>query len=160
MADRREAQQVASLEETETKTISINEDFLAFLHDELSENQVGLREILGESQAKAVFSWSADRLVAAVKAGKYAFSPVEGVARKLTRWGMETSWREKGSLVEIEVKCPYAERVHSRLTSKQPVCPLGEYLLGALRLDDPKSQLVRNALTSEGARFAFERVNR
>ena len=34
----------------------MSEDYLAFLHDAFSENQVRLREILGESQAAAVFN--------------------------------------------------------------------------------------------------------
>jgi hypothetical protein len=49
------------------KMVEISEDYLVFLHDELAENQARLRDVLGESGAKAVFSWSADRLVSTVK---------------------------------------------------------------------------------------------
>jgi hypothetical protein len=143
-----------------TNTVPANEDYLAFLHDALSENQVRLREILGESQAKAVFNWSADRLVNTLRASKYSSSPVDGVVRKLTCWGMTVSRKERGNLTELEVKCPYAERMHPRMASREPVCPLGEYILGAVRLEDSKSQLIHNSLTKEGVRFTLERLER
>ena len=136
-------------------TVSVDEDYLAFLHDELSENQIRLREILGESQATAVLSWCADRLVRTVKSGRCVSNPIEGVVRKLTSWGMEISWKEEGDLTKLEVKCPYAKRTHSRLSSMGSNCPLGEYILGATRLEDPKSQLLHNSLTEEGVRLTL-----
>ena len=141
----------------EERMVSISEDYLAFLHDELAENQVRLREILGDSQAQAVFCWSADRLVSTVEAGRHAYDPMEGVLQKLTSWGMEVVWSERGSISELELKCPYAERVHPKLSSKEPKCPLGEYILGAVRLEDSKSHLLQNDLNKEGVRFRIQR---
>ena len=122
----------------------------------LSENQARLREILGESQAAAVFSWCADRLVRTVKVGRYSSSPIEGVAQKLASWGMTVTWKEDENLTKLEVKCPHAGLVHPGLSSREPRCPLGEYILGAVRLEDPKSQLVHNDLTKEGVRFTLK----
>ena len=149
-----EIQEVAKRTE-EAGTISVSDDYLAFLHDEISDNQARLREILGESQARAVFSWCADRLVRTAKAGRYVTSPIEGVVQKLTIWGMAVSWREEGDLTKVETKCPYSRRTHARLSSRESVCPVGEYLLGAVRLEDPKSQLVHNSLTEDGVRFTL-----
>ena len=158
MPERQEARQSASHDAGETGVISISVEYLAFLHDELSENQVGLREILGESQAKAVFNWSADRLVHTVRAGRFASSPIEAVAEKLTRWGMAVSRKRKGNMTEIEIRCPYAARMHPHMSSREPRCPLGEYVLGAVRVEDSKSQLLHNSLTKDGVRFSFERL--
>ena len=157
MADSKEERKTVSQIKGETKTVSISEDYLAFLHDELADNQIRLREILGESQAQAVFCWSADRLVSTVDAGRYAFDPMEGIIQKLAGWGMEVSRKEKGTICELEVKCPYAEMVHPRLNTKVPKCPLGEYILGAVRLEESKSHLLRNDLTGEGVRFKIQR---
>jgi hypothetical protein len=157
MSDSQEAQQTLSQITDETKTVSVSKDYLAFLHDELAENQIRLREILGESQAQVVFCWSADRLVSTVEAGRYAFDPMEGIIRKLAGWGMEVSRKDKGSISELEVKCPYAERVHPRLNSKVPKCPLGEYILGAIRLEESKSHLLQNDLTKDGVKFRIQR---
>jgi len=140
-----------------TKMVSISEEYLAFLHDELAENHIRLREILGDSQAQAVFCWSADRLVSTVEAGRYTFDPMEGILQKLAGWGMQVSRKENGSVSELEVKCPYAESVHPRLSTKEPKCPLGEYILGAIRLEDSKSHLLRNDVTKEGVRFTIQR---
>jgi hypothetical protein len=136
--------------------VSVSEDYLAFLHDALSENQARLREILGESQAKAVFSWCADRLVRTVKVGRYESTPLEGVIQKLSSWGMEVTWREDGTLTKLEVRCPYAGRVHSEMSSRESRCPLGEYVLGALRLEDSKCQLLHNSLTDVGVSFTLK----
>jgi hypothetical protein len=135
------------------KMVSISEDYLAFLHDELAENQARLKEMIGDSQAQAVFCYSADRLISTVKPGRYAKDPLEGMVRKLKSWGMEVSRKDKGKTSDIDVKCPYAETVHPKLSTSQPKCPLGEYILGAVRLEDPKALLVRNDLNGDGVRF-------
>ena len=137
--------------------VSVSEDYLAFLHDELAENQARLREILGDSQASAILSWSADRLVTTVEAGRYSFSPIESVLQKLNGWGFTASQRDRGKFIEVEVKCPYAERIHPKLVSKEPRCPLGEYILGAARLDESKSQLVHNSLLKDGVKLTIQR---
>jgi len=138
--------------------VSVSEDYLAFLHDELAENQVRLREILGDTQAQAMFCWSADRLVSTVEAGRYAFDPMEGVLQKLASWGMEASRKDVGAISELEVKCPYAERIHPKISSKEPKCPLGEYILGAVRLEASKSRILRNDLTKDGVKFKIQRT--
>ena len=142
---------------TETKMVSISADYLAFLHDELSENQARIREILGDNQARAIFSWCADRLVTTVEAGRYSFSPVEGIVQKLKSWGITVSRKDRGRAIELEFKCPYAEHVHPRLHSREPRCPIGEYALGAVRLEDSKAQLIHNGLTKDGVKLTIER---
>ena len=142
----------------ESRKVSVSEGYLAFLHDELSENQARLRELLGDSQSRAIFSFAADRLVKTVEAGKYGFSPIEGITQKMKEWGMTVSQKDKGAVVEVEIGCPYAETVHPQLTSKEPRCPLGEYVLGAVRLEDSKSQLLHNALTEKGVRFVIKKA--
>jgi hypothetical protein len=82
---------------------------------------------------------------------------MEGILQKLAGWGMQVSRKENGSVSELEVKCPYAESVHPRLSTKEPKCPLGEYILGAIRLEDSKSHLLRNDVTKEGVRFTIQR---
>jgi hypothetical protein len=159
MPDSQETQQTVSQDADETKTISVNEDYLAFLHDELAENQIRLREILGESQAQAVFCWSSDRFVLAAEVARYNFDFMEGIVQKLAGWGMEVSRKDIGSISKLEVKCPYAERVHSRMSSKEPKCPLGEYVLGAVRLEESKSHLLRNDLTKYGVKFKIQRAH-
>ena len=140
------------------KMVSVSEEYLAFLHDELAENQIRLREILGDSQAQAVFCWSADRLVSTVEAGRYTFDPMEGVLQKLAAWGMQVSRKEDGTTSELEIKCPYAETVHHQLSSKEPKCPLGEYILGAIRLEESKSHLLSNHLTEDGVKFKIQKA--
>jgi hypothetical protein len=150
---------VGTLDEAtkEAKMISISEDYLAFLHDELAENQIRLREILGDSQAQAMFCWSADRLISTAESGRYATDPLEGVIKRLAGWGMEVSRKDKGTTIELAVKCPYAEKVHPRISSKEPKCPLGEYVLGAVRLEESKSHLLRNDLAEDGVIFKIQR---
>jgi len=142
-------------ERDDAKMILVPEGYLAFLHDELSENRARLKELLGESQADAVLSWCADRFVRTERLGRYSSSPAEGLVQKLSSFGIAATWRENGDVVTFEVRCPFARRVHPLTSSREPRCPLGEYVLGAVRLEDPKAQLVHNDLTGDGARFTL-----
>lgn len=138
------------------KTVSVSEDYLAFLHDELAENQARLRETLGDSPANSVFDWCADGLVRTAEKGKHSLHPLDSVVQRFSGWGMQVKVREVQGATEIDVQCPYADRVHPRLMSSSPKCPLGEYVLGAVRLEDGKSQLVSNHLTPQGVKFAIQ----
>ena len=135
------------------KMVSISEDYLTFLHDQLAENQFKLREVFGDSSADALFCWSADKLVLTVEGNNYSFDPLEGVLQKIRGWGMKISRKDDGEVSQLEVKCPYAETVHPRLSTDHPKCPLGEYILGAVRLRESKSVMLSNDLTGDGVRF-------
>jgi hypothetical protein len=130
--------------------VLVSEDYLAFLHDQLAENQARLRELLGESQAQAIFCISADRLISTVGVGRYEIDSLDGILQKLSGWGMDVKRKDRGDVTELEIKCPYAERVHPRIKSQQPKCPLSEYVFGAVRLENAKSQMLRNELTHDG----------
>jgi len=136
--------------------VSVSEDYLAFLHDELAENQARLRETLGAGAADAMFDWCADKLVRTTEKGKYSFHPIDSVIQRASGWGMHVKVKEMEGKTEIEVQCPYAERIHLKLSSSSPRCPLGEYILGAVRLEEPKSQLVANHLTPQGVKFTIQ----
>ncbi len=138
------------------KTVTVSEDYLAFLHDELAENQTRLRETLGDTAANAMFDWCADKLVRTTEKGKYAFHPIDAVVQRLSGWGMQVRVNQTRGTTQIEVQCPYAERIHRWLASSSPRCPLGEYFLGAIRLEDQKSQLVSNHLTPLGVKFVVQ----
>jgi hypothetical protein len=157
MPDRREGQQVDSQETKNPRTVLVSEDYLAFLHEELSENQARLGEILGESQAEAIFNWCADKLVRTTKKETHSFHPIDAVVQRLSSWGMEVRLKEMEGKTEIEVQCPYAEHIHPQMSSATPKCPLGEYVLGAVRLEDEKSLLLSNHLTPHGVRFAIQK---
>ena len=139
------------------KKVEISEEYLAFLHDELASNQKRVKELLGDSQSKAIFALSADKLITTVGSGRYATDPLEAIAQRLGSWGMQLDVKAKGKTTEINIKCPYAESVHPRLTSEEPFCPLGEYILGAVRLEDSKSQMLHNRLTKDGVDLAIEK---
>lgn len=136
--------------------VSVSEDYLAFLHDELSENQARLRETLADSAANAMFDWCADKLVRTTDKGRHSFHPIDAVVQRLSGWGMQVRVNRVQGTTRVEVQCPYAERIHPRMSSSSPGCPLGEYVLGAVRLEEGKSQLVSNRLGSQGAKFTIE----
>ena len=139
------------------KMVLVSEDYLAFLHDQMAENQARLRELLGESQAQAIFCISADRLVSTVGVGRYEMDSLDGILRKLSGWGMDVRRKDRGDTIDLEVKCPYAEKVHPRLKSRQSKCPLSEYVLGAVRLENPKSLMVGNDLRQDGVTIRVRR---
>jgi len=149
---------LASVNQDIPKTVPVNVEYLAFLHDQLAENQQRLRELLGESQARAIFCISADRLVSTIGTGRYKADPMEGILAKLSEWGFGVSRKDKGDVAELEIKCPLAGTVHPRLTTRSPKCPLAEYVLGAIRLEDNRSQLLTNDLRSDGVRLKFQKA--
>lgn len=139
----------------EPKMVNVSEEYLTFLHDEISENHSRLRELLGESQAAAIMSWSADKLLTTVGGKGSSVSPLEGIIRKLQGWGLGVEQKDRGRYTELEVKCPYAESIHPKMASENPICPLGELVLGAVRLDDTKSQIAHNDLLKDGVRLTI-----
>jgi hypothetical protein len=140
------------------RKVSIAEDYLVFLHEQLAENQAKLREILHDSGSEVVFNMSADGLVRTVEKD-FQFRPIDGIVSRMKEWGMTVTLKREAGSMELELRCPYAETVHPQLTSKKPVCPLGEYALGALRLVDREVRLEDNSLLSDGARFRFRTSN-
>jgi hypothetical protein len=149
---------MATENQASPRTVPVNVEYLAFLHDQLAENQMRLRELLGESQARAIFCISADKLVSAIGSGRYKTDPMEGILARLSEWGFHVTRKEKGDVAELEIKCPLAETVHPRLTTSSPKCPLGEYVLGAIRLEDSKSQLLTNDLLSDGVKLKLQKA--
>ena len=137
------------------KKVLIDEDYLVFLHDQLAENQATLREILGESGANTLLNLSSNRVASTVDGG-LTFHPIDGMVNRLKGWGMRVKKKESQGSIELVVKCPYAERVHPRLKAKNPKCPLGEYILGALRLEFKGASLVTNDLLEDGARLVVK----
>ena len=133
--------------------MAISEDYLVFLHDQLAVNQAKLKELLGPG-AQAIDVLSADSLTRTV-GGTPKGHPVDGAVETIRGWGMDVSLERKGAFVEVALKCPYAEVVHPKMTAKEPVCPLNEYVLGAVRLEDAQAQLEHNTLTKDGAKFVI-----
>jgi len=136
------------------KMVNISLAYVAFLHDQLAVNQEKLRDILG-SGAQVISGYSSDGLASAlIKDSPY------GEADRLTRmikgWGMDLKQSRRGSTIQFEVRCPYAEYVHPRLSSENPICPLGEYALGEVRRTDRRASLESSALTEGGSRFAIK----
>jgi hypothetical protein len=136
------------------RRVLIDEEYLAFLHDQLAENQAKLKEILHNSGAETIYGASADRLVQTV-VKDFTFHPIDGVLEKFESWGLKVSKKNRGGSVEVQLECPYAETVHPRLSSKEPVCPLNEYVLGALRLEYDGATMKHNSLLKGGAKFVI-----
>jgi hypothetical protein len=126
---------------------------LAFLHDQLAVNQEKLRDILG-SGAEVISKYSADSLVGTVDK-ESPQNRADTLAKTLRKWGMEVSHTQSSNGVQFVISCPYAEYVHPRLSARDPVCPLSEYVLGEVRLSDRGATLESNALTEKGSRFAI-----
>ena len=137
------------------KKVLIDEDYLVFLHDQLAENQATLKEILGESGANTLLNLSSNRLVSTVGGG-LTFHPIDGMVNRLKGWGMQVERKESLGSIELVAKCPYAEKVHPRLKAKSPKCPLGEYILGALRLEFKGASLMTNDLLDDGVRLVVQ----
>jgi hypothetical protein len=136
------------------KTVAISEDYLVFLHDQLAVNQAKLKELL-DAGAQTIDVLSADSLTKTIGRGP-GVHPIDGVVEKIRGWGMDVSIERKGVVVEVGLKCPYAEVVHPKMSAKEPVCPLNEYVLGAVRMEDRGALLEHNVLTKDGARFVIK----
>ena len=134
------------------KKVLIDEDYLVFLHDQLAENQATLKEILGESGANTLLNLSSNRVASTVDGG-LTFHPIDGMLNRLKGWGMQVEKNESQGSIELVVKCPYADQVHPRLKARNPKCPLGECILGALRLEFKGASLVTNELLKDGAKL-------
>ena len=137
------------------KTVEISEEYLTFLHDQLAVNQSKLKEFLNDSGAQVVTDASSDELAGLISKERGVISE-DALVDKIEGWGMQVKKNRRGSLVEFDVSCPYAEIVHPKLTAEKPVCPLGEYVLGVVRSGDSGAQLRHNHLKEDGARFSIE----
>ena len=137
--------------EPNKEQVTVDLDYIVFLHDFLRLNLQKQRDILGESSSNAVYDYSADHLVKELGKGKRAPADVEQVASLLRNWGFRPSKKEDGASVTMEWFCPIASAVHPKLSPSEVGCPLGELVLGTVRAKHPMAQLESNQLTSSGA---------
>jgi hypothetical protein len=133
--------------------VSISLAYVAFLHDQLAVNQSKLREILG-SGANVISGYSSDQL-AKTLTRESPFRRADRITKMVKNWGMDISQTRKGNAIQFVVSCPYASYVHPRMTSDEPICPLGEYVLGEVRQTDRGAALENNALVENGSRFSI-----
>jgi hypothetical protein len=134
------------------KDVTVPLDYFVFLHDQLAANEAELKEILGDPGKKVIFDRSSERLARGTERPLSAH-PIDGAIERIEGWGVKVTRNKDAGSVRVHVDCPYAEVVHPLRSKEHPVCPLGEYLLGALRLEDKNAQLVRNSLLADGAEF-------
>ena len=137
-----------------SRKVKIDTGYLVFLHDQLAINQARMKEIFGPSGSEMILNSSSDKLMQAV--GKeFPFHPLDGLVSTMKEWGMKVMKEEKDGRVDVSIECPYAEAVHPKLSSDSPVCPLSEYTLGALRMENKAAALETNKLLPGGAHFRF-----
>jgi len=131
--------------------VTVDLDYLVFLHDFLRLNLAKSKELLGESPSSMIYDYSADSVLKALGQAGRAPTDIDSVVAMLHGWGFQPSMKEDATSVKIDWYCPIAAAVHPRLSPSEVGCPLGELVLGTIRQAHPTAQLESNQLTSSGA---------
>jgi hypothetical protein len=131
--------------------VTVDLDYVVFLHDFLRLNLEKMKEVLGDSSSDTIYDYSADHVVGELSKRGRAPANVEEVMTLLRNWGFRPSKTEDDASVSVEFACPIAAAVHPKLSPSEVGCPLGELVLGTVRRKYTTAQLESNQLTSSGA---------
>lgn len=132
------------------KLVEMPLDYVVFLHDQLAANSAALNKVFNESGAQVISQLGADRLVRSTQS-PFAMSPLDAAVDRVEGWGMKVTRSRTGGRLRLKVSCPYAKQVHALRSDEHPICPLGEYFLGAYRIEERKALIADNSIDDEGA---------
>jgi hypothetical protein len=131
--------------------VTVDLEYMVFLHDFLRLNLTEMKKVLGESSSSAIYDYSADYVLKALGQSGRSPADMDKMVELFRRWGFRPKTKDEGLSVKVEWECPIAAAVHPNLAPSDAGCPLGELALGIVRQSHPMAQLESNELTGSGA---------
>ena len=134
--------------------VEINTAYLVYLHDMLAESVQKVEQMFGGSANQVLVRAESEQVARALVEKGVIEPSLGGAIQALRRWGMRVSPKWQDHTLELEVVCPYAKTVHPKLSTENPVCPLGVVIGGAARKEDSKA-IVKETVNGSGVVFSI-----
>lgn len=83
-------------------------------------------------------------------------NPIEVIQNIIEKYGYQIKETHVDDHSSWTIKCPFAQKVHPKLSSSDAICPISLLILGAVRLQQQNSIMSQHALDLEGSQFEIK----
>ncbi|HMK83995.1 MAG TPA: hypothetical protein VK503_09775, partial [Candidatus Bathyarchaeia archaeon] len=83
-------------------------------------------------------------------------NPTDEIRNIVEKYGYHINEAHEDDHSVWTVKCPFAQKVHVKLSLNDAICPISLLILGAIRLQQQKSMITQHALAPEGSEFEIK----
>jgi len=106
---------------------------MAALHDIIAAYHERLSQVTSPQVANQFLATMSDLAMHHLGFDKQD-DPMENAKKLMAMFGMKLTTVTVNDQAEFKIECPFAERVHPLIVSKNPVCPITILVLGAMRV--------------------------
>ena len=82
--------------------------------------------------------------------------PIEEIQNIIENYGYQIDESHEDEHSRWIVKCPFAQKVHPKLSLNDAICPISLLILGAVRLQQQNSTMLQHALDADGSQFEIK----
>jgi hypothetical protein len=133
--------------------VSVPFEYLLELHSQINAAYEKLTELIGEPATRAFFALSAARDLPGQQPSPV--SSVEKLREILDGVGYDLNETSVGNVVTFTLSCPFAGRIHPRLSGGATYCPMSQTVLSTILKKYPRSIIVDNRLSKAGSTFSI-----
>ena len=83
-------------------------------------------------------------------------NPIEETQNIIKKYGYQITETHQDDHSSWTIKCPFAQKVHPKLSLNDAICPISLLILGAIRLQQQNSIISQHALDPEGSQFEIK----
>jgi hypothetical protein len=129
-------------------------EYLISTHVQMNASYEKLKEIIGESQALALFALAADKDLPGQM--PTPSSSVEELNVIMGECGYNLNVDLKGDKAEFSLSCPHADMIHPKLGKGASFCPMSQSVLSAMRKKYVKPVVTNTKLVRGGSQFTIK----
>jgi hypothetical protein len=79
--------------------------------------------------------------------------PIKEIRSIIEKYGYQIHESHHDDHSSWSIRCPFAERVHPKLTVNDAICPMSLLILGAIRLQQQNSTMTERGMAPDGSQF-------
>ena len=83
-------------------------------------------------------------------------NPIDEIQNIIKKYGYQIKEAHEDDHSSWTIKCPFAEKVHPKLSLNYVICPISLLILGAVRLQQQNSIMLQHALDPKGSQFEIK----
>jgi hypothetical protein len=128
--------------------------YIGFLHDIIAEYHERLAGATSPQVAREFLASIADKEIRHLGLDNDP-TPKNTIKNIVESMGMKYQTFRVGDQMVSKLECPYAEVVHPRISTTNPICPIALLTLAAERVTNKRIIMTNNHLTREGAEYTL-----
>jgi len=83
-------------------------------------------------------------------------NPIDEIQNIIKKYGYQIKEAHEDDHSSWTIKCPFAEKVHPKLSLNDAICPISLLILGAVRLQQQNSIMLQHSLDPDGSQFEIK----